>query len=85
VLVLIFDRQGNLWKVNHLLHGWSEDPTQPAVDRGKRLPRNIGSTVIDLQKEQATVFSAYEIVYPTLDANTVADEYDVNRLSEGKR
>jgi len=85
VLVLIFDRQGKLWKVNHLLHGWSEDPTQPDVDRGKRLPRNIGSTIIDLQKQQATIFSAYEIIYPTLDANTVEDEYDVNRLSEGKR
>jgi hypothetical protein len=85
VLVLIFDRQGNLWKVNHLLHGWSEDPTQPAVDRGKRLPRNIGSTIIDLQKQQATIFSAYEIIYPEIDAKTVADEYDVNRLSEGKR
>jgi hypothetical protein len=84
-LVLIFDRQGNLWKVNHLLHGWSEDPTQPAVDRGKRLPRNIGSTIIDLQKQQATIFSAYEIIYPEIDARTVADEYDVNRLSEGKR
>lgn len=85
VLVLIFDRQGKLWKVNHLLHGWSEDPTQPDVDRGKRLPRNIGSTIIDLQKQQATIFSAYEIIYPTLDASTVEDEYDVNRLSEGKR
>lgn len=85
VLVLIFDHQGKLWKVNHLLHGWSEDPTQPDVDRGKRLPRNIGSTIIDLQKQQATIFSAYEIVYPLLDANTVEDEYDVNRLSEGKR
>lgn len=85
VLVLIFDRQGNLWKVNHLLHGWSEDPSQPEVDQGKRLPRNIGSTIIDLQKQQATIFSAYEIVYPAIEANTVADEYDVNRLSEGKR
>lgn len=85
LLVLIFDRQDRLWKINHLLHGWSEDPTQPEVDRGKRLPRNIGSTIIDLQKQQATVFTAYEIIYPELDARTVADEYDVNRLSEGKR
>jgi hypothetical protein len=85
VLVLIFDRQGQLWKVNHLLHGWSEDATQPDVDRGKRLPRNIGSTIIDFQKQQATIFSAYEVLYPEIDASTVADEYDVNRLSEGKR
>lgn len=85
ILVLIFDRQGTLWKVNHLLHGWSEDPTQPEVDRGKRLPRNIGSSIIDLQKQQATIFSAYEIIYPEVNATSVADEYDVNRLSEGKR
>ncbi len=84
-LVLIFDRQGKLWKVNHLLHGWSEDPTQAESDRGKRLPRNIGSTIVDLQKEQATIFSAYEIVYPQLTAADVSDRYDINRLTEGRR
>ena len=84
-LVLMFDRQGKLWKVNDLLHGWSEDPTQSPVDRGKRLPRNIGSTLIDLQKAQATVFSAYTIVYPELTGSEVADRYDINRLTEGSR
>ena len=82
---MIFDRQGKLWKVNHLLHGWSEDPTQAESDRGKRLPRNIGSTIVDLQKEQATIFSAYEIVYPQLTAADVGDRYDINRLTEGRR
>lgn len=85
VLVLIFDRQGRLWKINDLLHGWSEDPTQPDVDRGKRLPRNIGSTIIDVQKEQATVFSAYEIIYPELTTNEVETLYDVNSLTAGRR
>lgn len=85
ILTLIFDRQGTLWKVNHLLHGWSEDPTQAEIDRGKRLPRNIGSTIIDLQKEQATIFSAYKIVYPQVTASDVAELYDVNKLTEGKR
>lgn len=85
VLVLIFDRQGNLWKVNHLLHGWSEDPTQAEADRGKRLPRNIGSTIIDLQKQQATVFSASEIVYPEITPSEVFARYDVNVLTEGRR
>jgi hypothetical protein len=84
-MVLIFDRHGRLWKVNDLLHGWSEDPSQPDLDRGKRVPRNIGSTIIDLQKEQATIFSAYEIVYPRLTGSEVGERYDVNRLTEGKR
>ena len=83
--VLIFDHQGKLWKINHLLHGWSEDPTQPESDRGKRLPRNIGSTIIDLQKEQATIFSAYAIVYPEITASDVLERYDINRLTEGRR
>lgn len=85
VLVLIFDRQGRLWKVNHLLHGWSEDPTQAASDRGKRLPRNIGSTIIDLQKRRATIFSATEIVYPELTARELFARYDINVLTEGSR
>ena len=84
-LVLMFDRQGKLWKVNDLLHGWSEDSTQSPVDRGKRLPRNIGSTIIDLHKAQATVFSAYTIVYPELTSSEVVDRYDINRLTEGGR
>ena len=41
-MVLVFDREGVLWKVIDLLHGWSEDASQPEVDRGKNLPRNIG-------------------------------------------
>ncbi len=85
VLVLIFDREGRLWKVNHLLHGWSEDPTQAEIDRGKRLPRNIGSTIIDLQRQQATVFSATEIIYPRLTERELFARYDVNILTEGSR
>jgi hypothetical protein len=85
MMVLVFDRQGKLWKIIDLLHGWSEDPTQPEQDRGKQLPRQIGFTILDVQKEQATVFSAYEIVYPQMTASIVAERYDVNNLSEGKR
>jgi len=84
-MVLVFDRQGKLWKVIELLHGWSEDPTQPESDRGKRVPRNIGFTILDVQKEQATIFSAYEIVYPQLTASEVSERYDVNTHSEGRR
>ncbi|MCS6927039.1 MAG: DUF1329 domain-containing protein [Candidatus Binatia bacterium] len=84
-LVLVFDRRGTLWKVIDLLHGWSEDPTQPASDRGKYVPRQIGFTIIDVQKEQATVFSAYEITYPAVTASEISERYDMNILSEGKR
>jgi len=84
-LALVFDQQGKLWKVIDLLHGWSEDPTQPESDRGKHVPRNIGFTIIDMQKEQATIFSAYEIVYPQVTASEINERYDVNKLSEGKR
>lgn len=84
-LVLVFDRRGTLWKVIDLLHGWSEDPAQPPSDRGKYVPRQIGFTIIDVQKEQATVFSAYEITYPAVTASDVGERYDVNTLSEGKR
>ena len=55
------------------------------VHRGQRLPRNIGFTIIDFQKEQATIFSAYEIVYPQPTAAEIAERYDINKLSEGKR
>ena len=84
-MVLIFDKQGKLWKIIDMLHGWSEDSSQPDVDRGQRLPRNIGFTIIDFQKEQATIFSAYEIVYPQPTAAEIAERYDINKLSEGKR
>jgi len=84
-MVLVFDKQGKLWKIIDLLHGWSEDASQPDVDRGQRLPRNIGFTIIDFQKEQATIFSAYEIVYPQPTAAEIAERYDINKLSEGKR
>ena len=85
VLVLVFDRRGELWKVNHLLHGWSEDPAQEATDRGKRVPRNIGSTVIDLRGQQATVFSATEVTYPEVTNSEISARYDVNVLTEGRR
>jgi hypothetical protein len=49
------------------------------------LPRNIGFTIIDFQKEQATIFSAYEIIYPQPTAAEIAERYDINKLSEGKR
>jgi hypothetical protein len=84
-MVLVFDKQGKLWKVIDLLHGWSEDPSQPEQDRGKRLPRNIGFTIVDVQKEQATIFSAYQIVYPEVTVSEVVERYDVNKLSEGRR
>lgn len=84
-MALVFDRQGKLWKVIDLLHGWSEDPTRPDSDRGKHVPRNIGFTILDVQKEQATIFSAYEIVYPQVTASEISERYDVNKLSEGKR
>jgi hypothetical protein len=84
-LALVFDRRGKLWKVIDLLHGWSEDPAQPAVDRGKHLPRNLGFTVIDVQKDQATIFSASDIIYPTVTSSEVIERYDVNTLSEGRR
>ena len=84
-LVLIFDREGKLWKVIDMLHGWSEDPTQPDTDRGTQLPRNIGFTIIDMQKEQATIFSAYEIVYPAVTEEEVEERYDINKLTEGRR
>jgi hypothetical protein len=68
-----------------LLHGWSEDPTQPESDRGKQVPRQIGFTIIDTQKEQATVFSAYEIDYPQVTISEISERYDVNKLTEGRR
>jgi len=84
-MVLVFDKQGTLWKVIDLLHGWSEDPTQPEQDRGKRVPRQIGFTIVDVQKEQATVFSAYEIAYPQPTPSEVSERFDTNKLTEGKR
>lgn len=84
-LALVFDLDGNLWKVNDLLHGWSEDPSQAESDRGKQLPRNIGFTIVDVKQEQATVFSAYTIEYPDVDVEHVEERYDINKLSEGRR
>ena len=43
------------------------------------------SAYIDFQKEQATIFSAYEIAYPQPTAAEIAERYDINKLSEGKR
>ncbi len=68
-----------------MLHGWSEDPTQPETDRGKNIPRNIGFTIIDTKKEQATIFSAYEIAYPQVTQEEVEERYDINKLTEGRR
>ncbi len=84
-LVLVFDSDQTLWKVSDLLHGWSEDPSQAVADRGRRLPRNIGFTIVDVKQEQATIFSAYTIEYPEVDVEHVEERYDVNKLSEGRR
>ena len=84
-MVLVFDLEGKLWKVNDLLHGWSEDPSQAEADRGKQLLRNIGFTIVDVKQEQATIFSAYTIVYPKVTVDEVEERYDVNKLSEGSR
>lgn len=84
-LALVFDKEGKLWKVIDLLHGWSEDPTQPEQDRGKKVPRQIGFTIVDVQKEQATVYSAYEIAYPQPTVTEVNERFDMNKLSEGRR
>ena len=71
--------------MNPLLHGWPEDPTQAAIDRGKRLPRNLGSTIIDLQKQQATVFSDTDSVYSEITRSELSARYDGNVLTEGSR
>ena len=84
-MVLVFDREGVLWKVIDLLHGWSEDASQPEVDRGKNLPRNIGFSIVDVKQEQATIFSAYTIVYPELTIDEIEERYDINKLTEGRR
>jgi len=49
------------------------------------VPRNIGFTIVDVQQEQATIFSAYEIVYPQVTTSEVSERYDINKLSEGRR
>jgi hypothetical protein len=84
-MALVFDKQGKLWKIIDLLHGWSEDPSQPEQDRGQHLPRQIGFTIVDVQKEQATIFSAYEINYPRPTPSEVNERFDTNKLTEGKR
>lgn len=84
-MALVFDSKGRLWKITDLLHGWSEDPSQPEEDRGKHVPRNIGFTIIDVQKEQATIFSAYQMAYPNAEATEVERSFDLNRLNEGRR
>ena len=84
-MALVFDREGKLWKIIDLLHGWSEDSSQLEEDRGKRVPRNIGFTILDVQKEQATIFSAYRMAYPDAEAAKVEERFDINRLSEGRR
>ncbi len=84
-MVLVLDREGVLWKVIDLLHGWSEDASQPEADRGKNLPRNIGFSIVDVKQEQATIFSAYTIVYPELTVDEIEERYDINKLTEGRR
>jgi hypothetical protein len=46
---------------------------------------NIGFTIIDIQKEQATIFSAYRMTYSDAEAAEVEERFDTNRLSEGRR
>ena len=84
-MVLVFDRDGALWKVIDLVHGWSEDASQPEEDRGRHLPRNLGFTIVDVHRRQATIFSAYKMAYPDADPSEVEQLYDLNRLNEGRR
>jgi hypothetical protein len=47
--------------------------------------RERGSTIIDLQKQQATVFSATDIVYPEVTDRELFARYDFSVLTKRNR
>jgi len=83
---LAFDQEGHLWKVWGMQHSWSEDASDlPEMNKGTRISRYLGVTVIDLKTNQASLFPALGLGYPKIDVDEVLTLYDVNKLTEGRR
>lgn len=87
---MAFDRDGKLWKVWGMQNGWSEDAvpqsgTTGQASPGVRVCRYLGVSVIDVKTGQASLFPAFDVVYPEVDVEEVLSLYDVNKLTEGRR
>lgn len=81
-----FDREGKLWKVWATVDSWSEEAQDhPEMNKGVSVSRFLGIVVIDVKKGQATLFPTFDMGYPKVTPEEVADMYDLNKLTEGKR
>src|SRR5262249_19999603 len=81
-----FDRDGKLWKIWAALDSWSEDAQDhPEMNKGTSVARFLGIVVIDVKKGRATLFPTFDMGYPKVTPEEIADLYDLNKLTEGKR
>jgi len=55
------------------------------MNKGTLVARYLGISVIDIKRGQATLFPTFDMGYPKVTPEEVADLYDLNKLTEGKR
>jgi hypothetical protein len=85
-VALAFDREGKLWKVWGMQDSWSEEVQAEAeMNHGTSVARYLGVSVIDVKNEQATLSPTFGMGYPKVTPEDIANLYDLNKLTEGKR
>lgn len=85
VLVLIFDRNGDLWKIFTPLYSWSEDTLdRPDLNRGVRIAMYKSITITNLRTGDTNLLNIIESGYPVRTARKVRKLYQLDRLNEGR-
>jgi len=85
-MMLAFGPDKNLLKISVFQQRWSEDFKDWAeINHGVQVTTPIGIQVLDLKKQQATVFYDFGSGFPTVSAEHVRQLYDISKLEEAHR
>ena len=84
---IIFDRQGNVWKLEFWQQKWSEsyDKDWASINRGLRAGTWQATPIMDLARSRATILVGYGAGYPDVTARRAAELYDINNLEQAHR
>lgn len=86
-LAMAFDRKGKLWKVWQSNYYWSEDHWErwPEGNKGCQCHQLQSINVVDMQNDRGTIIPLFNPGYPDEDPEEIADFFDLNKLTEGRR
>lgn len=81
-----FDREGKLWKLWNHVNSWSEDAQDlPEQNKGTHVARFLGVATIDVKNHRATMLTAQDTDYPSVQPDEADELFNLNKLTEGRR